>query len=141
MSPRFVLVCGLLALAAAIPSAPAAPPGPARPNVLLLICDDLNTALGCYGESRARTPNLDRLASQGTRFTQAFAQWASCMPSRYSFLSGWSPVRTGVHDFSPYGRDGALAQAVYLPEHFRANGYVAGRLDKVFHIGRDIPEV
>jgi iduronate 2-sulfatase len=141
MSSRSILACGLFAAVAALSPSGAAPAGPARPNVLLLLCDDLNTALGCYGERRARTPNLDRLASQGTRFTQAFAPWASCMPSRYSFLSGWSPVRTGVHDFSPHGRDGALREAVYLPEHFKALGYVTGRLDKVFHIGRDVPDV
>lgn len=114
---------------------------PERPNVLMIICDDLNTDVGCFGEAQAVTPNIDRLAQGGTRFFNAFAQFSSCMPSRYSFLSGWSPLRTGSHDFSMYGRDGALAQARYLPEHFRAHGYVAARLDKVFHIGRDVPTV
>ncbi len=112
-----------------------------RPNVLMIICDDLNTDLGAYGHAKAKTPHLDRLAAGGTRFAAAFAQYGNCMPSRYSFLSGWSPLRTGMHDFSRYGRDGALADAVYLPEHFKANGYVTARLDKVFHIGRDVPEI
>jgi uncharacterized sulfatase len=112
-----------------------------RPNVLMIVCDDLNTDLGAFGVEAARTPHMDRLAVSGTRFAAAFAQFGNCMPSRYSFLSGWSPLRTGMHDFSRHGRDGALAAAVYLPEHFRANGYVTARLDKVFHIGRDVPGI
>ena len=112
-----------------------------RPNVLMIICDDLNPDIGAYGHPTAKTPHLDRLAAGGTRFAAAFAQFANCMPSRYSFLSGWSPLRTGMHDFASRGRDGALAAAVYLPEHFKANGYVTARLDKVFHIGRDVPEL
>lgn len=53
-----------------------------RPNVLLLIADDLNLALGCYGDIAARTPNVDRLAAEGARFTRAYGQGAVCTPSR-----------------------------------------------------------
>lgn len=60
---------------------------PAR-NVVLLIADDLGMQVGCYGDKVARTPNIDRLASQGTRFTHGFASVASCSPSRATMLTG-----------------------------------------------------
>ena len=55
-------------------------------NVLLLVADDLNCMLGCYGDSLASTPNLDALASEGIRFDQAHCQYPLCGPSRTSFL-------------------------------------------------------
>ena len=111
----------------------------AGPNVLFISIDDLNLSLGCYGNDQVRTPSIDRLAERGVRFTRAYAQWPSCLPSRVSFLSGWSAPRNGVIDFSPKSRDGALASAVYLPQHFKQQGYFTGRLDKIFHIGKDDP--
>ncbi len=110
-----------------------------RPNVLFICCDDLNQSLGCYGNRQVKTPNMDGLAERGVRFTRAYAQWPSCLPSRFSFLSGWSPVTTKVTDFSFKSRQGPLKRAVYLPQHFKNHGYFAARLDKIFHIGRDEP--
>ena len=110
-----------------------------KPNVLLICCDDLNHSLGCYGNQQVQTPNIDALAQRGMRFTRAYAQWPSCLPSRFSFLSGWSPVTTKVTDFSFTSRQGPLEQAVYLPQHFKHHGYSAMRLDKIFHIGKDDP--
>ncbi len=104
-----------------------------------LILDDLNQELGSYGNDTVESPEIDRLTERGIRFTHAYAQWPSCLPSRMSFLSGWSPVRTEVVDFSARSRTGPLADAVYLPQHFRNHGYVTARLDKVFHIGADDP--
>jgi uncharacterized sulfatase len=108
-------------------------------NVLFISVDDLNHCLGCYGNEQVRTPNIDRFSTQALRFTRAYAQWPSCLPSRASFLSGWSPRRTGVVDFSPGPRDGALKKVTYLPQHFKDSGYHTARLDKIFHIGRDDP--
>jgi arylsulfatase A-like enzyme len=110
-----------------------------KANVLLICCDDLNQSLGCYGNQQVQTPNIDALAKRGMRFTRAYAQWPSCLPSRFSFLSGWSPVTTKVTDFSFTSRQGPLEKAVYLPQHFRGHGYFAARLDKIFHIGKDDP--
>jgi uncharacterized sulfatase len=126
---------GLLSCLAA--GQPDAPPRRKPLNVLFLSIDDLNPSLGCYGNPVVRTPNVDALADRGVRFTRAYAQWPSCLPSRVSFLSGWNPPRTRVINFKPRSRDGVLADCVYLPQHFRNNGYFTARLDKVFHIGHD----
>jgi uncharacterized sulfatase len=131
----FPVIAGLLA-ASAVPIAAGAAD---KPNVLLICCDDLNQSLGCYGNEQVQTPNIDALAQRGMRFTRAYAQWPSCLPSRFSLLSGWSPVTTKVTDFSFTSRQGPLEQAVYLPQHFKSHGYFAARLDKIFHIGKDDP--
>jgi N-sulfoglucosamine sulfohydrolase len=59
-----------------------------RPNIVLLVADDLGLSLGSYGDRNARTPNLDQLAREGVRFTNAFATTASCSPSRSTMLTG-----------------------------------------------------
>ncbi|NLF39745.1 sulfatase [bacterium] len=110
-----------------------------RMNVLFISVDDLNPSLGCFGNPDVQTPNMDGLAARGVRFTRAYSQWPSCLPSRASFLSGWYPAKTGVHDFSPASRDGALKDVTYLPQHFKNNGYYTAREDKIFHIGKDDP--
>ena len=82
-----VAPAAILFSAVIIPPANAAPP--ARPNVLLIMSDDLTaTALSCYGNTICRTPNIDRLAARGTRFTRALCQGTYCGPSRASMLSG-----------------------------------------------------
>jgi len=66
-----------------------------RPNILLIVSEDNGPELGCYGDPYARTPNLDRLASQGIRFDRAFVPQAGCSQSRASFLTGLYPHRHG----------------------------------------------
>src|SRR3982750_108449 len=62
---------------------------PARPNILLILADDLGYGdLGCYGQRRIRTPHLDRLAAQGVRFTQCYAGSTVCAPSRSALMEG-----------------------------------------------------
>jgi N-sulfoglucosamine sulfohydrolase len=74
-----------------------APAGPDRPNVILLIADDLGWKdLGCYGDRQAVSPNIDRLASEGTRFTNAFVVASSCSPSRASLITGQYPHTSGT---------------------------------------------
>ena len=69
---------------------------------LFILADDLGVRdLGCYGNSYYATPNLDRLAAQGARFTNAYAACPVCSPTRASILTGRYPVRTGVTDWIP----------------------------------------
>lgn len=102
-----------------------------RPNVLLIIVDDLSFRIGLYGFAPP-TPNLARLASLGRRFDRAYAQYPLCSPSRASFMTGWRPERTQVWGNlgSPHDR---LAGAVPLQQHFAASGYETVRLGKVYH--------
>src|SRR5438105_10249634 len=70
------------------------------PNILFILADDLGWAdLGCYGSTFYETPNLDRLAREGTRFTQAYAACPVCSPTRASIYTGKYPVRVGVTDY------------------------------------------
>ena len=70
-----------------------------RPNVLLILCDDLRTdALGCYGSKQVRTPAIDSIAARGVRFANAFCTTSLCSPSRASLLTGLYAHRHGVRD-------------------------------------------
>ncbi len=89
---------GLLLLLAA-PTLLFAKP-PARPNVVFLLVDDLGWRdLGCFGSTFYETPNVDRLAATGMRFTQAYAACPVCSPTRASILTGKYPERTGITDY------------------------------------------
>ncbi|MBX7123783.1 MAG: sulfatase-like hydrolase/transferase, partial [Opitutaceae bacterium] len=79
--------------------AQSAPPSDSqRPNVLLIVADDHGTdALGCYGNPVIKTPNLDALARDGIRFTEAFCTTASCSPSRSVILSGLQGHHNGMY--------------------------------------------
>ena len=67
---------------------------PRPPNILLINADDLGYGdLGCYGATKLRTPNIDRLAREGRRFTNAHSASAVCSPSRYGLLTGQYPLR------------------------------------------------
>jgi iduronate 2-sulfatase len=107
---------------------------PTRFNVLFIISDDLTaTALSCYGNAVCETPNIDRLAARGTRFTQAFCQGTYCGPSRASFMSGYYPHATGVIDYkNPRPQ---IGDRPTWSQHFKNNGYYAARVSKIFHMG------
>jgi len=108
-----------------------------RPNVLFVAIDDLNDWVGCLGgHPQARTPNLDRLAMQGTNFTNAHCQAPICNPSRISLLTGKLPSTTGVYYLSPRLRQfEGTRDLVTLPRHFQANGYQTWGAGKIFHAG------
>lgn len=94
-----VLACLAPLAARAIADAP-----PRRPNVVLILADDLGYGdLGCYGQTRIRTPHLDRLASEGLRFTQFYAGSAVCAPSRCTLLTGRHTGHATVRDNTPRG--------------------------------------
>lgn len=105
-----------------------------RLNVLFIISDDLTaTALSCYGNKVCKTPNIDRLASRGVRFTRAYCQGTYCGPSRASFMSGYYPHATGILGYISPRK--AIGDRVTWAQHFKNSGYYSARVSKIFHMG------
>ncbi|QDS92896.1 Arylsulfatase [Roseimaritima multifibrata] len=103
-------------------------------NVLFIISDDLtSTALSCYGNTVCETPNIDALAAEGTRFTQAYCQGTYCGPSRASLMSGYYPHATGVLGYT--NPRPQIGDRQTWSQVFKDNGYYAARVSKIFHMG------
>jgi iduronate 2-sulfatase len=105
-----------------------------KPNILLLLVDDLKPTIGCYGDEAAITPNIDRLAARGMRFDAAYCNQAVCAPSRFTLMLGSHSTSTGLYGLGSPLRQ-ILPDAVTLPQYFSAHGYRTESLGKVFHIG------
>lgn len=103
-----------------------------RPNVLFIAVDDLRPSMGCYGDTAARTPQMDRLARHGVTFDRAYCQVAVCNPSRASLMTGLRPDSLGVWTLPIHFRE-ARPDAVTLPQWFRQFGYTAVSHGKIFH--------
>jgi uncharacterized sulfatase len=129
-----IRLIGVLSLALAVQPASAQQPAPRRPNVLLIMADDLNNDMGTYGHPLVKTPDLDRLAARGVRFDRAYNQFPLCSPSRVSMLTGLRPDTTRIHDLQTDFRT-ILPDVVTLPQMFKRNGYVAARVGKIYHYG------
>ncbi|MDZ8120031.1 sulfatase [Pontiella agarivorans] len=110
---------------------------PKQPNVLLILSDDLNTALSGFGHPDCKTPNLDRLAERGVRFGQMHCQFPFCGPSRASFMTGLYPVKSMVMDNKVNLRK-ANPDVLTMPQLFMQQGYHAVRVSKVYHM--EIPK-
>jgi iduronate 2-sulfatase len=105
-----------------------------KTNVLFIIADDLtSTALSCYGNKICQTPNIDRLAAQGVRFTRAYCQGTYCGPSRASFMSGYYPHASGLLGYGKVRP--AIQDRVTWSQHFKNAGYYAARVSKIYHMG------
>jgi arylsulfatase A len=137
------LLLFLCALAAVLPAAE-----PAKPNIVFILCDDLGiNDLHCYGRQDHRTPNLDRLAREGMRFTSAYAAQSICSPSRAAILTGKTPARLHLTTYLP-GRADSPAQKLLhptiakqvgleektIPRYFKAAGYTTAAIGK-WHAG------
>ena len=92
-------------LAALIASSAADAGGPARPNILWLVGENIDHDLGCYGRRLVATPNLDRLAAEGVRFTRVFATAPVCAPSRSAFMTGMYQTSTDTHPMRSHRDD------------------------------------
>jgi len=119
-----------------------------KPNIVFILVDDMGWAdLGCYGNAFHETPNVDRLAGEGMRFTNAYAACPVCSPTRASIIAGQYPARVGITDFIPgHQRPWAklevpLNRQQYLPleavtiaEALKPAGYATGSIGK-WHLG------
>ena len=74
------------------------------PNIVVFLIDDLRPDLGVYGHNKVHSPNIDQLASEGVKFTRAYAQQAICGPSRVSIMTGLRPETTGLYTIRKNGR-------------------------------------
>ncbi len=96
-------------------------PRPQRPNILWLTCEDISPNLGCFGDPQAVTPNLDRLASEGVRYTRAFAPIGVCAPARSTIITGMYACSIGTNPMRSAGR---LPKPVRcFTEHLREAGF------------------
>ena len=102
------------------------------PNILFIIGDDLRPELGCYGNTAVKSPNIDRLASQGVVFCRSYCQQSICNPSRSSFLTGMRPDSIKVWDQVTHFRK-HQPDLMTLPQYFKENGYHSVGIGKVFH--------
>ncbi len=104
----------------------------AKKNVLFIIVDDMKPFLGCYGDTNARTPNIDRLAARGRVFDRAYCQQAVCAPSRASFMTGKRPDQLKIWGLSQPFRP-LFPDIVTLPQYFKNNGYTTAATGKIYH--------
>ncbi len=108
-------------------------------NILFISVDDLRPQLGCYGQKQIISPNIDKLAADGTLFERAYCQQAVCAPSRISLLSGLRPDTTGITDLYHPLKDVA-PDTLTLPKFFKQHGYETVSIGKVYHHKNDDPD-
>jgi arylsulfatase A-like enzyme len=104
----------------------------AKPNVLFIAVDDLRNWEGCYGDTQAKTPNIDRLAARGVRFDRAYCGAPLCNPTRTSLITGMRPSMTGVYENNVVWFK-AVPDAMTIPLLFKQNGYYVSGAGKITH--------
>ncbi|MCY3024683.1 MAG: arylsulfatase [Planctomycetota bacterium] len=129
---RFICLLAAVCLFAA--EAPVMAAAGRKPNVIFVLADDLGYGeLGCYGQKKIRTPNLDRLAGEGLRFTQHYSGNAVCAPSRCVLLTGKHPGHAWIRDnkeVQPEGQPPLPAGTVTLARLFKQQGYATAVIGK-----------
>jgi arylsulfatase A-like enzyme len=113
---------------------------PDKPNIVVIFCDDLGYGdLGCYGHPSIRTPNLDRMAAEGMRFTDFYSAAPVCTPSRAALLTGRYAARSGMASekrrvLFPDSTGGLPANEITIAEALKTKGYVTAAIGK-WHLG------
>src|SRR5687768_4804389 len=130
-APGWLLALLLLAPAASASAADQkanTPPAERRPNIIFILADDLGYGdLGCYGQKEIKTPNLDRLAAEGLRFTQFYAGSTVCAPSRCVLMTG---LHTGHAFIRGNGKETLRPEDVTAAEVLKGAGYATGLVGK-----------
>ncbi len=122
---RSIILAFVLATLSCISPPLAAAESPDRPNIVFIMADDLGYGhLGCYGQKKIKTPHIDRIASQGTRFTQFYAGHCVCAPSRSTLMTGNHTGHTSVRVNG--GGSPLLSEDVTLAEAVQQTGYTCG---------------
>ncbi|MBJ6368512.1 sulfatase [Snuella sedimenti] len=103
-----------------------------KPNVLLLLMDDLRPELGTYGRDKIHSPNMDKLASMGIQFDNAYCNVPVCGASRASMLTGMLPTKNRFLDYNTFVEK-ETPQAITLPQLFRQHGYTTISNGKIYH--------
>ena len=113
------------------------PAGDEKPNIVFILADDLGyTDLSCYGATGLKTPNLDKMAEDGIRFTDFYAPAGVSTPTRASLMTGCYPKRVGLHVavLPPDTRSGLNPNEITIAELLKAEGYTTGCIGK-WHLG------
>jgi arylsulfatase A len=131
---KSALGAGAGAAALALGGPAACRSGRPKPSIVLILADDLGySQLGCYGETKIRTPHIDRLSAEGTRYTQAYCGSPVCAPSRCVLLTGLHTGHAYVrdnHEIEPEGQEPLPAGTATLPRLLQAEGYATGLVGK-----------
>jgi len=117
-----------------------------KPNFIIIFCDDLGYGdIGCFGSEKNRTPNIDRMAQEGMRFTSFYVTSGVCSPSRSSLMTGCYPIRVGLDEnykgfyvLFPVDKKGLNPKEITIAEVLKQQGYVTACIGK-WHLG-DQPE-
>lgn len=128
MKIKFLWVCLLLAVNALAQD---------RPNILWLVCEDMSPYLSCYGNTMIKTPNLDRLAKKGIRYTMAHSNGTQCSPSRSTLISGIYAASLGTEI---HREKRPVPDAFYFPKYLRDAGYYTSNNSKQDYNSMKVPK-
>uniref|UniRef100_H2ZXY9 Sulfatase N-terminal domain-containing protein n=1 Tax=Latimeria chalumnae TaxID=7897 RepID=H2ZXY9_LATCH len=134
--------CWLFSLVLTLPSSSSSSPSSSfstapQPNIVIIFADDLGFGdLGCYGHPTSATPNLDKLATKGLRFTDFYAASPLCSPSRAGLLTGRHGVRSGIYPgvLYPGSKGGLPLNETTIAEILKPRGYATAMVGK-WHLG------
>ncbi|MEA3224768.1 MAG: sulfatase [Planctomycetota bacterium] len=125
---------------------PASAVSNSRPNFIVILCDNLGYGdVGCFGSELHKTPNIDRMAAEGMRFTDFYATSGVCTPSRASLMTGCYPRRVNMHVadeggavLRPVSKKGLNPEEITIAEVLKARGYATACIGK-WHLGDQLP--